>query len=86
MDTLDTEGLVTVLTLVALGLTAWLLGSAQQRAIKVVANLDLEKWAGTYYEVASTKFFFQKDLVASTITYTRALENMFDVRMSARVR
>lgn len=62
-------------------------GSAQARGFpEVVPDLDLQRYLGTWYEVASTKPFFQRDCVCVTAKYTRRDDGKIDVVNSCRKR
>ena len=38
--------------------------------IPIVKNVDLQRYAGKWYEIARMPFYFEKDLVNVTATYT----------------
>ncbi len=44
--------------------------SAKEPPLKVVSHVDLKRYAGTWYEIASFPHWFQKGCVASKATYT----------------
>ncbi len=48
--------------------TAW--GRAETKPLEVVPYVDLNRYVGTWYEIATIPQRFQKDCVAVTATYT----------------
>jgi apolipoprotein D and lipocalin family protein len=62
-------------------------GSAQARGFpEVVPSLDLQRYLGTWYEVASTKPFFQRNCVCVTAKYSKRDDGKVDVVNSCRKR
>lgn len=67
--------------------TATALTAASGRALgfpQVVPELDLQRYLGTWYEVASTKPFFQRDCVCVTAKYDRRDDGKISVVNSCR--
>lgn len=58
---------LSIIILLALGFTQ--LG-AETKPLEVVSSVDLERYMGTWYEIATIPQRFQKDCVAVTATYT----------------
>lgn len=68
--------------LAALALTA---GAAQATVFpNVVSELDLTRYLGTWYEIASTKPIFQRDCVCVTATYNLRDDGKVQVLNSCR--
>jgi apolipoprotein D and lipocalin family protein len=62
------KSMVVISFLVGLGL-AYL--GAENKPLEVVPYVDLSRYVGTWYEIATIPQSFQKDCVASMATYTR---------------
>jgi apolipoprotein D and lipocalin family protein len=70
-------------------LTAWLLvlglpARAADRAVEVQAGLDLERYLGTWYEIASYPASFQRGCTATTASYVRDGSGVLRVRNTCR--
>jgi apolipoprotein D and lipocalin family protein len=48
----------------------WFLGAALAADVRTVEEVDLERYLGTWYEVASFPAWFQRGCTATTATYT----------------
>jgi apolipoprotein D and lipocalin family protein len=59
-----------LLVLILLGLFGLTLVRAQDKPLEVVSQVDLARYIGTWYEIATIPQRFQKDCVGVTATYT----------------
>ena len=72
-----------LITLAALGASVVI--TAQERPLRVVATVDYEKYAGTWYEIARLPNRFEKKCVGDiTATYTVRTDGRIDVRNRCR--
>ena len=67
-------------------LAGWAVGlSAQSRPLRVVENVDYQKYAGTWYEIARLPNRFEKKCVGDiTATYTVRTDGRIDVKNRCR--
>lgn len=59
-------------------------GSGKAQILETVANVDLDKYAGTWYEIASFPQRFQKGCHGTTATYTKTDKAYLVVENSCR--
>lgn len=52
--------------------------------LETVDRVDLDRYVGTWYEIASFPQWFQKDCTATTATYTRRSDGLIDVLNACR--
>lgn len=48
----------------------WILGAALAADVRTVDEVDLDRYLGTWYEIASVPAWFQRGCTATTATYT----------------
>ncbi len=58
--------------------------AAQQKPLEVVRRVDLNRYLGTWYEIATIPQRFQKDCVGVTATYTLRDDGKIDVLNTCR--
>jgi apolipoprotein D and lipocalin family protein len=77
-----------MLRIIALMTLATIVGSVQSSAssteLKTVASVDLERYLGTWYEIASYPAWFQKDCTAVTAEYSLRGDGLISVVNSCR--
>ncbi|MDH4272085.1 MAG: lipocalin family protein [Candidatus Aminicenantes bacterium] len=73
--------IVALLFILAFGFTA---ADSQQRPLQVVPRVDLNRYLGTWYEIATIPQRFQKDCVAVTATYTLRDDGKIEVLNKCR--
>lgn len=73
--------IVSLLFILALGLAA---AELLQKALEVVPRVDLERYLGTWYEIATIPQRFQKDCVGVTATYTLRDDGTIEVLNKCR--
>jgi apolipoprotein D and lipocalin family protein len=55
-------------------------GAFAKEKLEVVENVDLDRYMGTWYEIASLPNFFQRNCEGTTARYTRNADGGFDVQ------
>jgi len=73
--------IVALLFILAFGFTA---AESQQSPLQVVPRVDLNRYLGTWYEIATIPQRFQKDCVAVTATYTLRDDGKIEVLNKCR--
>ena len=59
-------------------------GESGRAPLRVVPTVDLDRYLGTWYEIASYPQWFQQDCVASTATYSRREDGRIRVLNACR--
>ncbi len=73
--------IVALLFILACGFTA---AESQQKPLQVVPRVDLNRYLGTWYEIATIPQRFQKDCVGVTATYTLRDDGKIEVLNKCR--
>lgn len=68
------------LTFLVCGGCAWLSSESEKPPLQTVPNVDLTRYAGTWYEIARLPMWFQRDCVASQANYTLLLTGNIEVK------
>lgn len=68
---MDKKKTLITLTAVALGSVIYNYLRPVRSEVEVIHNFDLEKYLGTWYEIARLDFFWEKDLKDVTATYSK---------------
>ncbi len=73
-----------VLGVLTLGCAAAALAAAEKKPLEVVPHVDLQRYLGTWYEIATIPQRFQKGCVAVTASYSRRPDGKIRVINSCR--